>query len=120
MGTTPRASRSFVGCNNTWMHFTKKEAFLASAAFLTRRDASDPMATTMVRIAGLLTLGYASAALDCSWASGERGEELVVSVGGYDLALMQWARVDEPSSSGAKPSGTSPAPSSGTRRRLRL
>ena len=41
---------------------------------------------------------HASAALDCRWASAKAGgdaAELVVSVGGYDLALMQWRRVKE-------------------------
>jgi hypothetical protein len=40
---------------------------------------------------------HASAALDCCWASGG-GDELVLSAGGFDLALMQWqARKEAPS-----------------------
>lgn len=40
---------------------------------------------------------HASAALDCQWAAmGGADDERIVSVGGYDLTLMQWRRVREP------------------------
>ena len=34
--------------------------------------------------------GHASAALGCRWASEGAGEEFLLSVGGFDLTLMQW------------------------------